>query len=230
MSKILKSFMQNERALKKYLGRFLSRSADVDDIAQEAFLKAYVTEVRSEVHSSKALLFRAAKHLALNEIARKANKSTDYTEDLGVLDVLEDRNAFTAEDQLDSKRKLIIFTKAVASLPPNCRKVFLMRKMEGLKVKEIATRLNISVSGVEKHVATGLVKCSQYFREHGYDLSDLGGVAEGTRLNLQVNNLFNNNAPFFDAGQTDNNTPSAYDPNNHTVIGRTVALTLTKAW
>ena len=64
----------------------------------------------------------------------------------------------------------------------------------------------------------------------GYDLSDLGGVAEGTRVNLQVNNLFNNEAPLFDAGGTQTTTAAAYDPNNHTIVGRTVALTLTKVW
>jgi len=43
-----------------------------------------------------------------------------------------------------------------------------MRKVHGLSHKEISERLNISVSTVEKHVASGLLRCSVYLRESGY--------------------------------------------------------------
>lgn len=174
MSLILKSFLQNEQALKKYLTRFFSRQQDVDDVAQETFLKAFASETKNDVHSPKSFLFKVAKHTALNEIAKKANNTTDYIADSANSDVLLDEEQVSAEQEFDSKQKLIVFSKAVASLPPNCRRVFLLRKMDGLKVKEIARELDISVSGVEKHIATGLVKCSQYFREHGYDPSEFG--------------------------------------------------------
>jgi len=176
MSSVLKSFIQNEQALKRYLTRFFSRAQDIDDIAQETFLKAFVSETKSEIRSPKSFLFKVAKHTALNEIAKKANNTTDYIEDSSNSNVLEDEEQVNAEQKLDSKQKLIVFSKAVASLPPNCRRVFLLRKMDGLKVKEIARKLDISVSGVEKHIASGLVKCSQYFREQGYDPADFGAV------------------------------------------------------
>jgi len=64
----------------------------------------------------------------------------------------------------------------------------------------------------------------------GWDLSDFGGIVDGTRLNFQVVNLFNNEAPLFDAGTPNNVTAAAYDPANATITGRSVALTLTKAW
>lgn len=177
MSLILKSFLQNEKALKKYLTRFFSRAQDIDDAAQETFLKAFASEAKTEIRAPKSFLFKVAKHTALNEIAKKANNTTDFIEDSASSHVLEDEGQVSAEQELDSKQKLIVFSKAVASLPPNCRRVFLLRKMDGLKVKEIARKLDISVSGVEKHIATGLVKCSQYFREQGYDPSEFGEIA-----------------------------------------------------
>ncbi|MBL4639731.1 MAG: TonB-dependent receptor, partial [Kordiimonadaceae bacterium] len=64
----------------------------------------------------------------------------------------------------------------------------------------------------------------------GWDVSDFGGFAEDTRINFQVVNLFNSGAPLFDAGSPSSSTPSSYDPNNHTITGRSVALTLTKNW
>tara|TARA_R110002096_G_scaffold342427_1_gene535422 strand:+ start:351 stop:944 length:594 start_codon:yes stop_codon:yes gene_type:complete len=186
MSLILKNFLQNEKALKKYLTRFFSRPQDIDDVAQETFLKAFASEAKSEIRTPKSFLFKVAKHTALNEIARKANSTTEYIEDSANSNVLEDEAQVGAEQEFDSKQKLIVFSKAVASLSPNCRRVFLLRKMDGLKVKEIARKLDISVSGVEKHIATGLVKCSQYFREQGYDPSEFGEITAPRNTNNDV--------------------------------------------
>ena len=44
----------------------------------------------------------------------------------------------------------------VNQLPPKCRKVMLLRMLEGLSQKEIAARLGIAVSTVEKHLAKAL--------------------------------------------------------------------------
>lgn len=183
MSSILKDFLQHEQALKRYLARFFSRPQDIDDITQETFLKAFASEAKTEVRSPKSFLFKVAKHTALNEIAKKSNNTTDFIEDSGGSDVLLDGDCVNAEQEIDSKQKLIVFSKAVANLPPSCRRVFIMRKIDGLKVKEIARELDISVSGVEKHIATGLVKCSQYFRNHGYDPSEFGAIKPAQRKN-----------------------------------------------
>lgn len=64
-----------------------------------------------------------------------------------------------------------------------------------------------------------------------YDLSRMGGFAEGVVVNFNVNNVFDEDPPFLDGGQnSSDNVPSAYDPNNHTVLGRSFGLSLTKVW
>lgn len=178
MSDVLTSFLKHKADIKRYLSRFFSRPHDVEDAAQEAFLKAFATEIRTEVRSPKKLLFTAAKHVALNEVQRKASKATDFLEDFDGTPVLVDSDQVGAEEALDGKRKLLAFSQAVASLPPACRQVFLLRKFDGLSHKEIARRLKISVSGVEKHIATGTVKCSRYLRRIGYDPLEFGGKAD----------------------------------------------------
>ena len=55
-------------------------------------------------------------------------------------------------------------------------------------------------------------------------------VASGARLSLSINNIFDEDPPFVDAGTPSSTIAAAYDPNNHTIIGRTVGLTLTKEW
>lgn len=174
MSRILQVFLENESALKRYLGRFFPRADDIDDIAQETFLKAFAAESRQDIHAPKAFLFRIAKNTALNEISKKSRTSTEYIEDSGPLDVLEDDSQVPVDDQVCARQKLGAFSDAVASLPTQCRRVFLLRKVYGLSHKEIAERQGISVSTVEKHLANGLLKCSQYLRRQGHLLEDFG--------------------------------------------------------
>jgi len=61
----------------------------------------------------------------------------------------------------------------VRDLPLQCRRVFLLRKVYDLSYQEIAKRLEISVSTVEKHMLNGVTKCSAYLRAHGEDPSQM---------------------------------------------------------
>ena len=184
MSPVLEAYLENREALKRFLTRYFSRADDVEDAAQEAFLRAFAAEARGDIRSPKAFLFQVAKNVALNEIARKSNSATNFLEDCGASPVLHDDRQVAVDDQLVSRQKLALFAVAVAELPPQCRRVFLMRKFDGLKVKEIAKTLNITVSAVEKHIAAGLVKCADYLMAYGYEPDDFGAspiVKKGAR-------------------------------------------------
>ncbi|MFC3712982.1 TonB-dependent receptor domain-containing protein [Sphingoaurantiacus capsulatus] len=65
----------------------------------------------------------------------------------------------------------------------------------------------------------------------GYDLSSMGGALDGSRIAVSVNNLFNEEPPYIDTGRIANgNAPEPYDAANASIIGRQVALTLTKTF
>ena len=59
------------------------------------------------------------------------------------------------------REKLDRVKVAIAEMPPQCQRVFIMHKVYGFKYKEISQQLGISVSTVEKHIMTGLKKCRQ---------------------------------------------------------------------
>src|SRR5260221_13713365 len=81
--------------------------------------------------------------------------------------VIEDRSQAAVDDAVDGRKLIRVLARAIAALPPQCAKVFILRKMQGMSQKEIAVRLNISVRTVENHVALGLVRCRAYMRAHG---------------------------------------------------------------
>jgi RNA polymerase sigma-70 factor (ECF subfamily) len=176
MSLMLRAFLENERGIKRFLSRFFSRAQDVDDLAQETFLRAFAAEAERDVLSPRAFLYRIAKNLALNERDRLSNRTTRYMEDFPDPTVLGTRGQVSGEDVVEGRQKMAMFAEAVSALPPQCRRVFLLRKVHGLSQRDVAQRLGLSVSTVEKHVALGLLKCSEYLKARGYEVGT-GGIS-----------------------------------------------------
>ncbi len=144
--------------LKRYLKRILKRPEDVDDIAQEAFVRVLEAGSKGEIRCRQAYLFRTAHNLALNSLARKSSLLEDYIEDFPELEVLSD--TVSLEDTVASQQRFELFCRAAASLPYQCRQVLLLRKVYGLSQQEVADRLGIAVSTVEKHLAKGMSRCA----------------------------------------------------------------------
>ena len=174
LSTILEAYLENEVALKRYLRRFIRSREAADDLAQEAFLRAFAAESRRLIEAPKAFLFKVAKNLALNEIARQSAAAIEPLGDFEGQDVLEDSSQAAVDDVVDGRGRIRLLARAIAALPPQCAKVFILRKMQGMSQKEIAVRLNISVRTVENHVALGLSRCRAYMRTYG------GTVEEGS--------------------------------------------------
>ena len=168
MSGILNEYEASKAALRRYLGRFFARSQDVDDLLQEVFVRAYAMEARRPILMPRAYLFRVAKHVALNEIARRKNSATDSVEDFEQPDVIGSDTQPGVEQLVDGRRRLALFSNAVAALPSQCRKVLVLKKIEGLSQREIADRLGIAESTVEKHLAKALLLTRDFMvrREH----------------------------------------------------------------
>ncbi len=59
------------------------------------------------------------------------------------------------------KRRVVSLNTMAEFLPDRCREVMTLRKLYGVPQKEIAARLGIAESTVEKHVATGVRLCAQ---------------------------------------------------------------------
>ena len=156
---IFQTFLQNESSLKRFLRRFLYKQEDIDEISQETFLRAYKATKGRDIDSPKAYIFQVARSLAYTELSRKTRKLTDYLED-----ALEDTAGATdiLEDEVAAQQKVSFFFDAIAGLPPQCRRVFLMRKVQGMPHKAIAQELGIGTSAVEKHIAIGTERCKRY--------------------------------------------------------------------
>lgn len=174
MSLMHRAFVENEAGIRRLLARYLPRQQDVEDLTQETFLHGFAAESERDIRAPRAYLYRIAKNLALNMLSKKSVATTDYIEDFESSEVVIDNGQVAVDDQVSDRQRLMIVSEAVATLPPQCRKAFVMRKIDGLSYKEIARRLKLSESTVEKHVAAGLVRCMDTLTRLGHNPADFG--------------------------------------------------------
>jgi len=163
LSGVTRIFVENSSYLQSFLRRFLQKQQDIEDVAQEAYLKAYSVEQERAIEHPKAFLFTIAKNIAINELTKKTQQVTQYIEECKTLPVLE--SSSTSESELEAQQSLGIYCEAVATLPEQCRIVYLLRRVHGLKQQEIADSLGISVRAVQKHLQKGTLKCKRFIDE-----------------------------------------------------------------
>src|SRR5690606_38424230 len=96
-SSVTAAFLESSAFLKKFLSRFLPLQQDIEDVVQEAYLRAYIAEQRESIEQPRAFLFRVAKNLALTRLSRKSRQITDYMEEAGDSLLMETAAALDAE-------------------------------------------------------------------------------------------------------------------------------------
>jgi RNA polymerase sigma-70 factor (ECF subfamily) len=151
------AFVREHQAelLNFFRGR-VARPQDAADLAQESWSRMMHYRLDT-VASSRGLLFTIARNVLKNHwrwsALRQIEQSTDFTE----LEVSSD--APGPDRHLQAAVDLEALEAAVVALPPKCRTVFLLSRIEGLSNAEVAQRCGISVKMVEKHLAKAIVTC-----------------------------------------------------------------------
>jgi RNA polymerase sigma-70 factor (ECF subfamily) len=151
--------VETRNGLSRYLSRLCASRDDVQDVMQEAYLQVFCALRKSgpEGHTPAALLYTAARNIAFSRY-RHAKVVAAAAPSVSAGECLR-REQAGIEQQVDRGQQMRRLLQAVNSLPPKCRDVFVLRMIDGLSQREIAERLAISVSTVEKHLARGLQQC-----------------------------------------------------------------------
>ena len=147
-----------QRKLVRLLSRFIRNSAEVEDVAQEAFVKAYRALASFRGDSAfYTWLYRIGINTAKNYLAaqgRRAPTSTGHdsedAEEFDDADQLRDLN--TPESMLMSRQIGETVNAAMDELPEELRTAIQLREIEGLSYEEIAAIMNCPIGTVRSRI------------------------------------------------------------------------------
>ncbi len=132
--------------------------SDPEDLVHETFARAIACKTWREISNPGAFATRILRNCALDALRRRKVLTITAVADFERIEPIDEAPGVHAV--LESREELQALADAIAELPTQCRRVFTMRKVYSLSPDEIAVRLGLSVSTVEKHLAKGLRYCS----------------------------------------------------------------------
>ena len=147
-----------QRRLGRLISRFVRDTAEVEDVTQEAFIKAYraLPSFRGD-SAFYTWLYRIGINTAKNylvSLGRRAPTSTQFdveeSEDFESSDLLHDLN--TPEQELMSKEVAGVVNSTLQKLPDDLRTALTLREIEGLSYEEIAEIMNCPIGTVRSRI------------------------------------------------------------------------------
>jgi len=147
-----------QRKLWRLLSRFIRDPAEVEDVAQEAFIKAYraLPSFRGD-SAFYTWLYRIGINTAKNYLVamgRRAPTTTEFNSEEA--EAFEDgdqlRDINTPESMLMSKQIATTVNETMEELPDELRTAITLREIEGLSYEEIATIMNCPIGTVRSRI------------------------------------------------------------------------------
>lgn len=154
--------MPHQPALRARLRRIVANAAEHDDIVAEVLARAYANPNWPAVTHGRAYLFTIARNLVIDAARREKIVSFETVAELDLL-----QSGHSLEAQLCARDELRRLQQILETLPVQCRRVFISRRVQEKSLAEIADEMGLSVSTVEKHLGKAIRLFMQALAEQG---------------------------------------------------------------
>jgi RNA polymerase sigma factor (sigma-70 family) len=164
-----REILVHEPALVRFFRRVWPDPAEIDDLCHDTYIRVYESAAKALPTSPRAFLFAIARHLMADRVRRGRIVSIEMRGDLDSLNVLL-VDEISPEQRVSANQELWRLSQAFAALPPACREVMWLIKVEELTRKQIAERLGLTPKMVEKRIVRGIRLLQEaYFGGKGLD-------------------------------------------------------------
>lgn len=163
-----------ERYYRELLGFLSHRLRDRDtaaDLVQESYARVYASEqAGTPIRDPRALLYATARNLVTDHHRRRQVRGRDAepAADDEALDpdTHAGPSAHEPEAAFQMRQRFEALAAIVDSLPPRCREVFLLVRIDGLSYAEAAARMGIAVKTVEMQMKIAMDACWERMEQH----------------------------------------------------------------
>lgn len=135
----------------------LGNACDADDIAHDTFVRVMIDQKKQllRVDSPRAFLTHVAKGLVVDHWRRR-DVETAFLHSIACL---PESDVPSPETRMLILEALMRIDAMLRTMPTQTRKIFLLAQLDGLRYKEIADQLHLSLITVKRHMRTAFVAC-----------------------------------------------------------------------
>lgn len=132
--------------------KFIASPEEAKDLLQNVFLRFWEKRMEIDIHTSlKAYLFRSVQNECLNYLRSVPSHAGEGNIEVEVSDVYATPDAVLATIEIEQ-----IIENTIKQFPPQCKTIFILSRLKGLKNQQIAQKLNISVRTVDTQIYRAL--------------------------------------------------------------------------
>ncbi len=131
---------------------------DIDDLVQESFARIWTADF-STIRNGRAYLFTTIRNLLTEYARRRRIVPIELLGEIESLSIISEEPG--PDRRVGARQELDRLRVIVAALPEQCRRVFELRKFEGLSHKDIVRRMGLSTKTVENHLTRALARIAE---------------------------------------------------------------------
>jgi RNA polymerase sigma factor (sigma-70 family) len=166
VNRIVKTFLGYKDVLTAALLRLSVQPVDVDDILQETLTRALEADKHGPIKYPQSYLYKVSRNMVFREQQRRAREVQSEIDEAAIV-----ANAAGTDEAVYYKQTLQVFLESMASLPKAHQRAILLRRVYGLSQKEVAQKMGVSLSSVEKYFAQGIKRCQELMAARGFELT-----------------------------------------------------------
>jgi len=145
------------RIISSLIRRMVKDEADVVDLTQDTFIKAYNALDKFQLdYSFSSWLFKIASNTCIDFLRKKRfnlvplHRQNNDSEEEEIIEIKDD--TYTPDTELLAKERKEALLQAIAELPDNYKEIIKLRHGEDLDYAEIAIRLDLPLGTVKAHL------------------------------------------------------------------------------
>lgn len=152
------------RWLTRYFARRVRNFAEIEDMVQDVFARMVARDSTEPIENLGGYVLKTASSVLADRArvmaSRRSGLHIAFDADLHGAEQIDPERLLRAQEDLHAA------TASLLCLPERTRTVFILRRLEGKRYRDIAQHLGISVSAVEKHMVRAVQHLSSELEKH----------------------------------------------------------------
>lgn len=150
-------YLQFSKRLMQFAVSLLKSREIAEEVVEDVFVRLWANRIcTAEIENITVYLYVAVKNRALNSLSQKAKEL--ITVPFDYLDTVIHEFAADPHELMITSEMMHRMQQAIETLPPRCKIIFKLIREDGLKYKEVAEILNLSVNTIDAQMAIAVKK------------------------------------------------------------------------